>query len=262
MRSNQDISILVIGGVAVLFLLACIAIIFVIMYQKREKYLREKQDLQNDFQREILKTQLETKEETFHKIGEELHDNIGQLLSSTRILLGITERSLEQVPDTFHTADQTLAKAIHDLRLLSKSLNKEWLNQFNVLENLQSEIDRVNAAGTIHIQLESSVSALSLNPESQVMLFRVVQEALHNSVKHATANNIYISVNASEQIIISIRDDGKGFNLSENGKTGVGLIKMKNRTRLLGGTIEWKAVRGNGTDVIIQIPSQKDANEN
>lgn len=86
-------SILIIGGVVIFTVLVLFIIMFLVLYQRRHhQNLREKQELQNNFRGEILKTQLETQEETFHKIGEELHDNIGQLLSSTRMLLGIAER--------------------------------------------------------------------------------------------------------------------------------------------------------------------------
>lgn len=238
-------------------------IVFIMIYQKRRyQYLREKQELQHNLQREILKTQLETQEENFHKIGEQLHDNIGQLLSSTRMLLGITERNLPEIPDTFRTADETLAKAIQDLRLLSRSLNKEWLNQFNLLEHLQAEADRVNAAGVIRIGLESSIKNLPLNPQSQVMLFRIVQEAVDNSIKHAQATGITISVEVVNEITISVQDDGKGFSVQEHDRTGAGLINMKNRTHLLGGNIAWKSAVGAGTEVSIQIPAQHDTNEN
>src|SRR3954471_1551140 len=115
--------ILIIGGAAIFSVLVFFIIIFIVMYQRRYyRFLREKQQLQNSFQNEILKTQLETQENTFFQIGEEIHDNIGQLLSSTKMMLGLTERSLPSVPDLLRTAQETLGKAISELRALSKSL--------------------------------------------------------------------------------------------------------------------------------------------
>ena len=114
--------------------------------------------MENAFQQELLQTQLETQESTFYQISQELHDNIGQLLSSTKLLIGITKMCIAQndftnVPDTISTAEQTLSKAIQDLRSLSKSLNKEWLHQFNLVENLEEEIKRINAARNIQAEL-------------------------------------------------------------------------------------------------------------
>lgn len=257
MLSDLNPTIYIIGGAAIFSILIFFIIMFIFLYQRRRhKHLRERQELQNSFQREILKTQLETQETTFHQISEELHDNIGQLLSSTVMLLGITQRSLKEVPDTLRTAEQTLAKAIQDLRMLSKSLNKEWLHQFNVLENLVAEAERINTANTILITIASNAKSLPLSAESQVMLFRIIQEAIHNSVKHSAAKQVVIHISVEELIRVTITDNGKGFHFQESHPNGVGIMNMKHRTMLLGGTINWKSQQESGTEVSIQIPIQ------
>lgn len=249
--------LLIVGGAAIFSTLVFFIVVFIFLYQKRlHRHLREKLDLENRYQQELLKTQLETQEQTFSQIGEELHDNIGQLLSSTRVLIGITERNLENVPDTLRTADQTLAKSIQDIRMLSKSLNKEWLNQFNLLHNLQAEVDRINLARTIQINLHSSVKSLPLNPESQVMLFRIIQEALQNSLKHANPTTISITISLADQITVIIRDDGRGFEYAHGQPAGIGLINMRHRTKLLGGEINWSSPPSGGTEISIYLPVQ------
>ena len=255
--SELNPTILIIGGAAIFSILVFFIIMFIFFYQRRHhKHLREKQQLQNSYQREILKTQLETRENTFHQISEELHDNIGQLLSSTRMLLGIAERSLTEVPDTLRTADQTLAKAIQDLRMLSKTLNREWLHQFNLPHNLRSEIQRINAARTIEINFETQVTNLPISTESQVMLFRIIQEALQNCIKHSRATKVNISLEVAEHVKVVIRDNGNGFQLHAESQEGVGIINMKHRTALLGGTIEWCSDPKCGTTVTILLPVQ------
>lgn len=248
---------------AIFSVLVFFIIMFIVLYQRRYyKFLREKQTLQSSFQSEILKTQLETQEETFFQIGEEIHDNIGQLLSSTKMLLGITERSLTSIPDPFKTAQETLGKAIIELRALSKSLNKEWLHQFNLIENLETEIERINSANQLKIQLFSNVKILPLAPEAQVMLFRIIQEAIHNSLKHANAQNIRIAIEMNKLILVSVYDDGLGFQTKDIQHRGVGILNMKHRSTLLGGNIEWKAAPAGGTEVRIFIPLQNTAHEN
>lgn len=255
--------VLIMGGAAVFSVLVFFIIMFIVLYQRRYyKFLREKQHLHNSFQSEILKTQLETQEATFYQIGEEIHDNIGQLLSSTKMLLGITERNFPTVPDPFKTAQETLSKAIIELRALSKSLNKEWLHQFNLIQNLETEIDRINTAHVIQIQLYTSVRLLPLAPEAQVMLFRIIQEALHNSLKHANAKTIRITIDLGDLILVSVSDDGSGFQMVEGQHHGVGIINMKHRTSLLGGTIEWKVKAEGGTEVRIFLPVQNKKHEN
>lgn len=255
--------ILIFGGAAMFSVLVFFIIMFIVLYQRRYyKFLREKQNLHNSFQSEILKTQLETQEATFYQIGEEIHDNIGQLLSSTKMLLGITERNFPTIPDPFRTAQETLSKAIIELRALSKSLNKEWLHQFNLIQNLETEIERISTAHVLHIELDTAVKVLPLAPESQVMLFRIIQEAMHNCVKHANAKSIRITIDLNDHILVSISDDGTGFQATEKRTQGVGIINMKHRTKLLGGTIEWHAAAEGGTGVRISLPVQNIKYEN
>lgn len=253
--------VLIVGGAAIFSVMTFFIILFIILFQKRYyHFLNEKLRLQNIFRNELLKTQLETQEETFYMIGEEIHDNIGQLLSSTKLLLGITERNMPIIPDPFKTAQETLGKAISELRALSKSLNKEWLHQFNLIQNLETEIARVNSIKELTITLSTNLGNLPLPAESQVMLFRIVQEALQNAIKHAMANSIQVSIEYEEQIKVTILDDGLGLSKDKNVTKGVGIINMTHRTNLLSGTINWSSrpEPERGTEVKIIIPVKTD----
>ena len=255
--SSYEIVVTTITGIILFLMLISFSVAFLIIYQKRKNdYEREKQLMQSRFRQELLQSQLETQEHSFNQISQELHDNIGQLLSSTKLLLGIAGMEMQTLPDTFKTAEQTLAKAIIDLRLLSKSLNSEWLHGFNLMENLQAEKHRINAARNIQVLVVSEYEKLPLEPEAQVMLFRVIQEALQNSIKHADAKNIFIQIknsNSSSYFDMDIEDDGIGFNADSARKNGLGLRNMEYRTQLLGGSIEWKP-RVKGTMISIKIP--------
>ena len=210
------------------------------------------------FNQNLLESRLEIQEQTLHQISEEIHDNIGQLLSSTKMLLGITERNLDSIPDTLRTAEQTLGKAIQDLRSLSKSLNKEWLHQFNITDNLKMEVERVNTSRTIHAEYFTSTTFLPLQAEAQVMLFRIVQEALQNSIKHASAQHIVIrTLFGNEHITVTVEDDGAGMKTSDEIKNGLGMMNMQHRTKLLGGSIAWNALPEKGTQVLITLPVQQ-----
>lgn len=207
----------------------------------------------SEFESQLLQSRMETQEETFATLGKELHDNVGQLLNSAKLLIGVTQRKLTDAPDTLAIADETLGTAINELRSLSKSLNKEWLEQFNFIDNLQAEIKRINA--TDHLQIHFTHTApLSLKSDEQIILFRIVQEALQNAIKHAQATNINIILKEeANSLYLIIEDDGKGFAEKEKAQSGVGLLNMQHRTKLLGGTIEWKSA-GNGASVIICLP--------
>jgi signal transduction histidine kinase len=252
-KLSENISI-ILGASLLLLLITLFIVMLVMAYLRRDlKHLKEKESMEADFEKQLLQSQLETQEETLNKLGNELHDNIGQLLNSTKLLIGVAQRSLPEPPDTLITADETLARAIQELRSLSKSLNKEWLEQFNFIENLEAEIARINSARTLHIYL-SNPDTLSLKADEQIILFRIVQEVLQNAIKHAHAQNIYIKIkDEAGWLTIIITDDGSGFKEGEAAK-GVGIINIKHRTHLLKGTVQWQSTNSRGTVVIIQIP--------
>lgn len=252
-KLSENISI-ILGASSILLLITLFIVMLVMAYLRRDlKHLKEKETMEADFEKQLLQSQLETQEETLNQLSIEIHDNVGQLLNSTKLLIGVTQRSLTESPDTLAMADETLAKAIQELRSLSKALNKEWLQQFNFIENLEAEINRINAAKNLQIHLLRPVS-LSLKPDEQTILFRIVQEILQNSIKHAQAKNIEIKMKEdAQQLTIYIADDGTGFSESDVTKS-VGILNVKHRTKLLGGTAEWQSSLTNGTSVTIQLP--------
>ena len=245
----------VIGGILLVFFLVIVFIISIARYQKMiTKDLLEKQFLKERYEHEMLQVKLETQEDTFQFIGKELHDNIGQLLSTSRLLLGLTERNLEQPPETLLNANITIGQAINELRSLSKAIDPEWLRQFNFYDNLQAEMARMNS-GVDLIRAEFICNTnLGLVPDQQIVLFRIVQEAIQNAVKHATPEYINILINMREQnLVVNISDNGQGFDMNRHG-SGMGIRNMKHRTAMLGGSITWESVLGSGTTVSIIIP--------
>jgi signal transduction histidine kinase len=230
-------------------------------HRKRVGHNRKMLHAENIKQQEILRTQLEAQEGVFEHIGEELHDNIGQLLITAKILLSVTERSLPQVPDTLTAAQQTLSKAIKDVRALSRSLNREWLGQFNLLENLRTEAERINAARTVEIRVRSTSEYLPLKPEPQVVLFRILQELLQNSIKHANASLVQVEIDPGEDVIhVTVKDNGKGMDAVNSKSAGLGISSIRKRVRLLGGHVDWVSGLNEGVEVHIYLPVQTLAN--
>ena len=236
----------------VLLLLLSFLLFFFLKYRFRSnRYIKEREIMKKAFEQTLLQSQIEVQEATFSVLAKELHDNVGQLLSSSKMLLGITQRSMTNAPEALTIAEETLGKAINELRSLSKSLDKEWLEQFDLVENLSTEINRINAGLILEIHF-SHPGKLPLKSEEQIILFRIVQEALQNAIKHSAAKNIRIEIETqAENIIVNITDDGKGFESIPN--DGQGMRNMKHRTKLLGGNITWNTPE-NGSSITIQLP--------
>lgn len=248
--------IIVIAAICFVCCLLTFILIFIIKYQKRVLLFKaEKELIESQFSKTLLQSQIEVQESTLSTLSKELHDNIGQLLSTAKMLLGITEINLNNPPDTLITANATVGKAINELRSLSKSLSKEWLEQFDLVENLTTEVNRINSADAVKLHL-SHPEKLSLEADKQIILFRIVQEAIQNAVKHSSAKNIYINIATQNNILTTtIKDDGSGFNQA-NVSDGVGIINMKHRAKLLGGMVEWQTTN-EGSTVLITLPAKQ-----
>lgn len=255
-KDFSDIQLIVIGSTLIFLIGAVFLLIYVNVYnEKKKKHMEEKQVLEQSFKNQLLQSQIEVQEATFSSLGKELHDNVGQLLGTAKMLIGVSQRNLSASADTIRTADETLSKAIHELRSLSKTLNKEWLEQFDFKQNLQTEINRINTAGIVRLSLIDTASHIDLSPEEQIILFRIVQEAIQNALKHAEATAIIIqSANNDEGLDITITDNGKGLDLTHS-PAGVGIMNMKHRIAILKGNIHWKPVTP-GTSVVIHLPVQ------
>lgn len=253
MDISKEVTLIVIG--CAFFLLVAIGIIILILvYQKKQlRFIFEKKALESQYKEEILKSRVEAQEETLNNVSKEIHDNIGQLVNTAKILIGTAERKMPDVGDTLQQADQALSKTIHELRALSRSLNTQWLEQFNFFENLQDETHRINASGTLTMTVDHSVE-LTLSKERQLILFRMVQEAFQNSVKHGAATRIHIKTEQQEtKLVVTVEDNGRGFDVNDTSKYGFGIFSLKHRVSLIGGGVHWHSDE-KGTRVIIEIP--------
>lgn len=241
-------------GVFILLLLSGGIIYFILSYNKKQQLYRKEIQLRElQFSQQLLQSQIETQENTMAAIGRELHDNVAQLLSSTKMLIGFTQKKIDNTSEILVIAEQTLGKAIDELRNLSKSLSRDWLQKFDCIENLQAEIMRLNHANEICFKFTYTGSLL-LCTDEQIILFRVLQESLQNIIKHARASEVKIEITQSvNSVAISVCDNGVGFS-SENISKGLGIINMKNRVLSLNGTINWINLEPCGTGVLINIP--------
>lgn len=242
---------------SIFILVAAFVVAYVLYFHKRKaRFIQEQAILKKEFERQLFQSQAEVQESTFQHIAKELHDNVGQLLSYTKVLLGSARLSLADPPDSLNTAIGTLSTAIREMRSLSRSLDKDWLQQFDFKSNLESEIGRINAGGVIKASCACH-AFIDMPPREQIILFRIVQEAIQNAIKHAGPSVIAVQVSETAgQLQLSIANDGAAM---PAGFHGMGTNNMRQRTRLFGGDICWAARDGGGTTVYITLPATRSA---
>lgn len=252
----EEIYYTLIGGGVLLLFFCCFIIFIIIRHEKKHRiHLLEKHQLQSQFQQTLLQSQLEIQEQTLKNISQEIHDNIGQMLSLAKINLGTTNiEEPETAKDKIDNAHQLVSKSIVDLRNLSRSLDTDHISEKGLQASIAFELELIEKTGNHKTIIETSGNSVNPDKQKELILFRIIQECLHNIIKHAQATEIKVAIeNVPGQISISITDNGKGFNVAGSVK-GLGLRNMENRSKLIGAAFSINSVPGNGTQVKILLP--------
>ena len=148
--------------------------------------------MQSLFQNELLQTQLEIQEQTLKTISEEIHDNVGQVLSLAKLNLNTFEINPEKkLTDT----KQLISKAINDLRDLSRSMHGDRIAELGLQQSVADEFQILENSGEFKTHLKITGELYKLPPQKEMVLFRIVQEALNNCIKYSKAKNIILELN-------------------------------------------------------------------
>ncbi|HMJ46123.1 MAG TPA: sensor histidine kinase [Ferruginibacter sp.] len=241
--------------VIVVALAAFVVLLAYLFTTRKNKLLQEKKLMKTQFEQELLQTQLEIQEQTLKTISEEIHDNVGQVLSLAKLNLNTFETNTEKkLQDT----KNLVSKAINDLRDLSRSLHGDRIAEIDLEDAITNELKILQNTGQFETGFSSVGQRYELDTQSKIVLYRIVQEALHNSVKHAKAKNINVQLNYEPALFsLLITDDGNGFDPETipSSKKGIGLKSMQNRAVLIGGEFSIRSSANNGTGICVKIPN-------
>ena len=211
--------------------------------------------MQSQHKQLILQTQLEIQEQTLKTISEEIHDNVGQVLSLAKLnLFTFENNSKQKLEDT----KALISKAINDLRDLSRSMHGDRIAELGLQQSVADELQILENSGEFKTHLKITGESYKLPPQKEMVLFRIVQEALHNAVKHAYATHLKVEmIYQPGSFTLTINDDGKGFSPEalKSSQTGIGLKSMQNRGALIGGEFSIYSLKNNGTSITIEIPN-------
>lgn len=244
--------------ILVVLLLSIMVIVFFIAFQKRKnKMLLEKIKQQKEFEETVAKTNEEIQEQTLRYLGQELHDNIGQLLSLASMQMGMLGVKIsEDIKEPFIETQKIIKESLGEVRALSKSLNTDVIQNRGFEKSIKAEIERLNRMKLIEVYFTVNGEVVPFgNHKDRILLFRILQEFISNTVKHAKANALKISLDYSESqfLIIKATDDGQGFVLDEV-KESSGLLNMKNRAELTESSFHLESRSPHGTHLEIRYP--------
>ncbi|ANE53111.1 PAS domain-containing protein [Flavisolibacter tropicus] len=208
-----------------------------------------------DKQKFISQTTIETQEQERSEIGKELHDNVNQVLTTTKLYLDLSLSNSELKDELIAKSSQNIIYVINEIRQLSRSLMNPSLGDLGLIESINELLDNINLTGKLKIKLKAAHRLESTLSENQkLMIYRIVQEAINNALKHAKAKNVTITIQDTPQIVeLFIADDGIGFNF-DTVKKGSGLKHIQNRVYLANGTLTVNSVPGKGSLIMINFP--------
>jgi len=255
--NNQLVLQLVIAGTFILTLFALFLIAVLIVHKnKQNKFYAEKAIQNYRHQNQILAVRLEAQEDVMTQISRELHDNISQLLGLTQVNIHLLADKTEE-PEAKRlagTIQGLISQVQSDLQNLSHSLNGTFINNLGLTEALTKEVEYINAARRMKCDLQIDGALPELTPERELLLFRIAQEAVHNALKHSGATELSIYLGSRDnKLHLSIRDNGGGFDTSDSGSSGIGMVNMQQRASSLQGRLLVESAPGRGTSVSVVI---------
>ena len=215
-------------------------------------------DLSQRVERDALRRVVQAQELERERLARELHDETGQALTS--VLLGL--RGLEEAtrPEDLRTAAaevrELVVNTLHDVRRLAVELRPKALDDFGLLPALERLAETFSSQTGIQVDLESTLPEERLRAEVETALYRIVQEALTNVVKHARASRVSILLTRRHGAVAAvIEDDGVGFDTDAAANGGVGLLGMRERVGLLDGRFEVDSRPDGGTTIVVEVPA-------
>lgn len=248
MISSQILAIppvLLLGTICML-LLAIALITFIIFHQRRViRYQLEMQYMEAEQQKLLLYASLKLQEEERQRIAADLHDDAGPLLATARLYLteNLVNLNKEAQLESILNSKQIIDEAIQLIRNISHRLMPPTIKNFGLESAVNDFFHKINGAGTINITCHFNNYTVRLNPESELIVFRVIQELTNNILKHSNASFIHLNQDDNEDIIIiSVQHDGSGLNqedfikMSKSGG-GLGLKNIQSRLNVIQGTI-------------------------
>lgn len=232
----------------------------VFLIQKIFKYMKRVEESRRLTEKMFLNAIIQAEEKERKRFAKDLHDGLGPLLSTVKMSVS----SLAQVEHDKNSqaivenTEMVINEAIKSLKEISDNLSPHVLNNFGLLRALRNFINKINITKAIQIDLKSNLATERFETNIEVILYRVLCELINNTIKHAQAKKIDISLTKDEKnLTIVYRDNGQGFDidkqLSQPQNSGMGFSNIFSRINSLKGEIAVDSQPGKGTQVSIKV---------
>jgi signal transduction histidine kinase len=242
------------GGITLLLLLL---IVFYHQQSRKNKIITEQKIRRLEEEKKLLAARsiVEGQEEERKRIAEELHDGLGVLLSSAKMHFTTLKVNIPENKALIDKATKLIDEATGDVRRISHNMMPGILTRFGLLEAIQDLIEQVDDMEGIHAEVNIHGEERRLKENTEIMLYRVIQEMVNNTLKHAEAKNIRLEIELhAERMTVDYKDDGKGFDAEEKIKAkSIGLTSIQSRVKFLGGDLTIHSMPGTGVNYSFEV---------
>ncbi|PLX09059.1 MAG: hypothetical protein C0596_04465 [Marinilabiliales bacterium] len=224
--------------------------------QMSQKIDEQKKKLDYDRMNRVQEM-IDWQENERQRLSRELHDGIGQLLLSVKMRLGRIKGKTNNDDGIIEDTQNILQQTVKDVRDISNNLMPSVLKEFGLIKGVENLSNDVSLNYNIDIEFETNIDKID-NLKVSTYLYRIIQEALTNTIKHANANKIDIKLIEQNDVIkLEIKDNGKGFITEAMVKShSNGLRNIRERSKLLNGTCKISSNIDQGTEIFVEIPKQ------
>lgn len=258
--SDWEISSFIIITTSLVFLLALLIISLIYSYKNNNHTYRiSLEKLRLEYEKNLLSSRVEIQEQTLLNISRDIHDNISLSLTLAKLNLNTLDwNDINKASSSVRDSIDILGSAIADLSDMSRSMNPELIGNLGLINALENEILRIQKLAGLQVILELSGNLTFIESEKELVIFRIIQEAFNNIIKHSQTKNVTIKIHYGISYIeVWIKDDGVGFaqnpeSILKENKSG--LLNMKTRAELLKGSIRIESASKLGTQLLVKIP--------
>ncbi|WP_340105616.1 PAS domain-containing protein [Rhodohalobacter sp. 8-1] len=217
---------------------------------------------QRKAEEKAIKAVVEGEERERHRIANELHDGLGQYLSAANMHLTTVYSDSGSMPEltdrSFRTGLQMLEHAISETRSISHNLLPKAIQDYGLKLAVESLVNEMQSTQEMSIYLFQKYRDDTVPGNIQINLFRIIQEALNNAIKHSGGTTININlVFSNSELICTIEDNGSGFDLLNLANEGLGLQSMKTRVAAMSGNLDIDSKENSGTLITAIVPLDK-----
>jgi signal transduction histidine kinase len=252
---TDNIFLLVLFATAGTFILATSFVFFFLRYQRKALQQREQMQQAELAHREnLLHAALQSQEDERRRIGRDLHDDVGAALSNLRMVMGQASSTVSAETPAYKPLIDNI---ITTVRNISHSLSPPGLELFGLEHTLYEFCDNFNLSGMIKVLFINDAGSRvdALDKHAALAVYRVLQELVSNTIKHAEAKNIDIRFfTEQQQLVLQYTDDGKGFNEGVVKKSGMGMQNIEGRLSMIPAPFTVNSSPGKGVVVRIILP--------